>query len=630
MPPSSAKALRTRNYSEVEIQNMVNRILYSTTVQDPVSLTPVFVLNSTALPSPTAVDYNLLLPRMLSVLHHAGEYTIVFFAGGGLHRPSWPWMIHTYSTLNRDLRKNLKRLYIVHENWWVRTIMEMVAGAVSGKFRKKAVHITDLSALGNRLNISALSIPLAVYDHNRKLEPFINFPQEPVFGHDLTNSTLPSFWTSCTTYLAVEAVYTEGIFRISPRLQHLQILRECFDRDQTLDLSEYGPHVVAASLKLFLRLLPTPPLPYSLMEQFPDFTTTPEDTIKIANSLSPQTVTMFNSFVPLLRSIAANEPTTRMSIKNLARCITPSLIRVAVPIDETMPVSPTDSMTTLVPSSDEEHVISDPLEIARVIEYNTKVFECIIYYWIDLPIASSKDYPDIDRDHDGRLSRKSSSSTLRSLGKLPPPLPSRKYSAPPSAPSTDASEQNDASSPASTQESASPPPPEFLRPPPVAELEDGTMSKSVTFSYTSKLAPARKSAPSLVQSRRGSAGSAFSYSSSSGSSVHSLPASVRSLSSVSSIGSDKPFIPVPTASFLLQTGRQYENVPARLPKIRPSMEGKENGTVTSPLPPLPPLPPKVKIVKPRGRIVEELTRLYEERMQSADLLVEMGRRSASV
>ncbi|KAK7205176.1 Rho GTPase activation protein, partial [Myxozyma melibiosi] len=326
---SASTTSSSYNFSEIELRTIVDRILYPTSVEDPVTRTPLFILNSTALPSPRDVSYNLLLPHLLEVVARV-DYSIVFFAGGARHRPSWAWMIHTYSALDRDLRKRLKRLYIVHENWWVRTIMEMVAGAVSGKFRKKAVHVPNLSALGEHLDIRYLSIPLAVYMHDRKLEPSISFdsPHSALFAHDLpSGDVVPLFWKECIAHLSVEGLYTEGIFRVPPRTEELDILREAFDRCQQVNLHEYSPHAVASVLKLFLRQLPTPPLPLEIREQLPDFQPSRENTIQAAAMLPLQTVALFSLFIPLLRDIALHERSTRMSVLNLARTITPSLIR---------------------------------------------------------------------------------------------------------------------------------------------------------------------------------------------------------------------------------------------------------------------------------------------------------------
>ncbi|KAK9371628.1 uncharacterized protein V1513DRAFT_332757 [Lipomyces chichibuensis] len=731
-PPPSRKPVETLEYTEIEIRSIVDRVLYPTDLEDPATGTPVFVLNSTALPAPQSINYNLLLPHLLTVVRHVGDYSIIFFAGGGSHRPSWPWMIQTYSKLDRDLRKSLKRLYIVHENWWVRTIMEMVAGAVSGKFRNKAVHVPNLTALGQHLDIRFVSIPLAVYVHDRKLEPHIEFESQQgvVFGRDLpSDGVMPYFWRECIDHLAVEGIYTPSIFRISPKLDHLSILREAFDRCQLVDLHEFSPHVIASLLKLFLRLLPTPPLPYSLIGKFPDFTPTAENTIMVANWLPQQTIVLFSLLVPLLRTIALHERSSKMTIANLAKCITPSLIRIAVPTEETAIMSPVEFTTTIVPEASSEMVyISDPIEVVRVLEYNTKLFECLIYYWTELPFISGLDGSNgSGKDDEGTnesSSRTSSSTTLKTLGHLPPPLPLRKpstsslsntestatdltshselsLSAASAAMSSDGRTSSASTSPSSSPQLSGTQLQSIPEPPAHEQIGVSTSSAGISFSYSTKqqaqkivTSSLRKAAPlghsqlqntQLVSSRRGSAASTFSYSSAA-SSFSSTKSSASSISSTTSSGSDKPYIPLPATTFLPPTGtprsasmpiktakvsvvggfrcisadstseQQHAQVlraispyvtsqahPMKLEqtsKIAAAGAGTVIGKENAMLPPS--LPANIKVIGPassegsgglngrkKGRIVEELTRIYEERSQSAELLLQMGKRSVS-
>ncbi|KAK9386069.1 hypothetical protein V1515DRAFT_616789 [Lipomyces mesembrius] len=730
--PPSRKPVETREYTEIEIRSIVDRVLYPADLEDPATGAPVFVLNSTALPAPQSINYNLLLPHLLAVVRHVGDYSIIFFAGGGSHRPSWPWMIQTYSKLDRDLRKSLKRLYIVHENWWVRTIMEMVAGTVSGKFRKKAVHVPNLTALGHHLDIRFVSIPLAVYVHDRKLEPNIEFESQQgvVFGRDLpSEGVMPYFWRECVDYLSLEGIYTPSIFRISPKLDHLSILREAFDRCQLVDLHEYSPHVVASLLKLFLRLLPTPPLPYSLIGKFPDFTPTAENTIMVANSLPRQTIVLFSLLVPLLRTIALHERSSRMTITNLAKCITPSLIRIAVPTEETVIMSPVESATTLNPETSSETVyISDPLEVVRVLEYNTKLFECLIYYWTELPFISGSDASNgSGKDDEARnegSSRASSSTTLKALGHLPPPLPLRKpstssvsntestatdsssnemASSASASMSSDGRTSSGSTSPLSSPQLSGTQLPSIPEPPAHEQvgLSSSTSSAAISFSYSTKkqsqkivTSSLRKATPlghlqsqnaQLVSSRRGSAASTFSYSSAA-SSFSSTKSSASSISSMTSSGSDKPYIPLPTTTFLPPTGTpRSASMPIRTAKVSvvggfrcisaDSTSQQQHAQVLRAISPYvtsqanpmkleqtsniaatesgivigkenamlqPSLPSKIKDhggapsegngglnSRKKGRIVEELTRIYEERCQSAELLLQMGKRSLS-
>lgn len=71
--------------------------------------------------------------------------------------------------------------------------------------------------------------------------------------------------------VSLTGLQAEGIYRVSPPLHALHHLRAALDSDPnsvTAQDSRWDHHVFAASLKLFLRDLPTPVIPYDLYDQF--------------------------------------------------------------------------------------------------------------------------------------------------------------------------------------------------------------------------------------------------------------------------------------------------------------------------------------------------------------------------
>ena len=143
-----------------ELAALAAKILYRSGT-DPVSGGPVLVLVAGAFPDSNNVDYTALLPYVLSNLPSDEElanseegregYSVVFFAGGGdkkqeaAARPSWKWTLQAYTLvgviremsarvtdepdqpmadgtgqLGRAVRKNIKRLWVVHEKNWIR------------------------------------------------------------------------------------------------------------------------------------------------------------------------------------------------------------------------------------------------------------------------------------------------------------------------------------------------------------------------------------------------------------------------------------------------------------------------------------------------------------------------------
>jgi hypothetical protein len=149
-PLLRAPQLNDPAYDPVLAQ-MASKILYRSG-RCPVSGGPLLVLCAAAFPDAGEVDYNALLPYVLSNLPGDEElmgeqdgYSVVFFAGGSekkegqtVGRPTWKWTLQAYTLvgvfkeiqrmldeeadgnqLGRAVRKKIQRLWVVHEKSWI-------------------------------------------------------------------------------------------------------------------------------------------------------------------------------------------------------------------------------------------------------------------------------------------------------------------------------------------------------------------------------------------------------------------------------------------------------------------------------------------------------------------------------
>lgn len=174
-------------------------------------------------------------------------------------------------------------------------------GIVSGKVgkRRKVQTIESLSALARVVDIRNMRIPLAVLQHNLKIESSISLPasehgSDVVFGRPLVRLMgnqgqygLPKVVSDCLHQLRSFGLQVEGIFRLSPPTSLLRILKDAYDRGQPISLATFHQqpsderttssadapaHLAAALLKLFLRSLPEPLISqkdYILIEKAP-------------------------------------------------------------------------------------------------------------------------------------------------------------------------------------------------------------------------------------------------------------------------------------------------------------------------------------------------------------------------
>lgn len=239
---------------------------------------PIFIINAAALPDTYEVDYDSLLPYVLARLPdeddliHGTEYEIIFFAGGQPESattekkqgPGVGWYLQAYHVLSRAMRKRLQRLYIVHPRTFVRVLVSVFSTVVSPKFRRKIVHVGNLSALEGYTPIVNLLIPPSVLLHDRKLEDEIDtMANGLVFGTryslprdgDTGHTRLPRMLRETSKFvLASPLITTEGIFRIPPHSVLTDILREAYDRGQKFIVwKEQGIVVVQPGVDSTLR-----------------------------------------------------------------------------------------------------------------------------------------------------------------------------------------------------------------------------------------------------------------------------------------------------------------------------------------------------------------------------------------
>lgn len=262
--------------SESRIENIAKQVVQESKTFDPATRLPLVVVDSTALPEHQSEEYQSIVEKVIDRLPKH-DYVMLFFACGAPSKPSWSWVARTYSMLERHTKKRLRKVYIVHESWWVRAVTEMLRGVVSSKFRKKLIHVNNLSQLAQHIDITLVNIPKAVYRHNLKMENRITIPRHhtPIFGQPVVVSNesvsqrplVPKFWAECLRYLSVTAPNTKGVFgRIEQGCEYVDILRDAFDRGQLLELDDYGPLLISAVVKRYMYELPDPILPVRCLE----------------------------------------------------------------------------------------------------------------------------------------------------------------------------------------------------------------------------------------------------------------------------------------------------------------------------------------------------------------------------
>lgn len=309
---------------------MIDRIIHVSDTLDPSTRLPLVVVDSTQLPAPDSDQFSHCVSNAISKLPEC-NYVMLFFACGAPSKPSWSWVAKAYAMLERSTKKRIRKIYVVHESWWVRAIIEMLRGVVSSKFKSKVVHVSSLSHLAQLIDITLINIRPAVYVHDRKIQDQITIPRHPtpVYGMPLSVGSdgsliLPQAWSDLINYLWTSGTTTKRIFRPTDNPELLYILRDCFDRNQLIDLDDYGPHLAAAALKLYLYQLPSVVLPLGAVRL--PIQDTQEYCLQVLNTLSESSKVLLGELMDLLAAVVRNQLTTDQTPSSLAACVGPSLL----------------------------------------------------------------------------------------------------------------------------------------------------------------------------------------------------------------------------------------------------------------------------------------------------------------
>jgi Rho GTPase-activating protein 1 len=250
---------------------------------------PIVVVVAAALPA-KSVDLEMVLLLAISVLDPIVEqdYVLVYVHSGltSENRPAFAFLSKCYKMFNRKYKKNLKRLYIVHPTFWVRTSFALFRPFLSAKFWRKLVYINAVDELDKTIDRSQITLPRVALEHGASAaqpaprERVMGVPLAELLarssiaspataGPDASGQQLPLFLEQSLTYLRANA-HVEGILRLSGSILEIKKLAAAVDegRFDAFAASLTDPHVVGGFVKLWMRELPDPVVPHALYDKF--------------------------------------------------------------------------------------------------------------------------------------------------------------------------------------------------------------------------------------------------------------------------------------------------------------------------------------------------------------------------
>ncbi|EGW32487.1 uncharacterized protein SPAPADRAFT_67099 [Spathaspora passalidarum NRRL Y-27907] len=265
----------------------MDRIFYKTLVRDPITNYPIYIFDTSYLPSPDIINYDEFI---LTLMNHVPTqpYILIMF-NCGLNKISWVWGIKFLKSFvdsdNHNLN-NVIKIFAVHDSWFIKSITEIVYNFNSTKknleqFNKllnmfdistksndntQVIHCDNLNKLSHYLDITRLKISLNVYKHDLQLEPSgveLAMRYTPVINPLVrldrhTHETFHHHLYQIFNIIDENGDKVELIFHKPGNKQATEIFFKCIMRNQLIWINDFDLYCISGTFKKLLSELPYP------------------------------------------------------------------------------------------------------------------------------------------------------------------------------------------------------------------------------------------------------------------------------------------------------------------------------------------------------------------------------------
>ncbi|XP_043401003.1 rho GTPase-activating protein 24 isoform X6 [Chelonia mydas] len=166
----------------------------------------------------------------------------------------------------------------------------------------------------------------------QKLEDTVRY--EKRYGHRLA----PMLVEQCVDFIRLRGLKEEGLFRLPGQANLVKELQDAFDCGEKPSFDSTDVHTVASLLKLYLRELPEPVIPYAKYEDFlscakllsKEEETGVKELVKQVKSLPPVNYNLLKYICRFLDEVQSYAGVNKMSVQNLATVFGPNILRPKV------------------------------------------------------------------------------------------------------------------------------------------------------------------------------------------------------------------------------------------------------------------------------------------------------------
>lgn len=342
----------------------VNNIFFKSYSVDPNSGHSVYVFDSTYLPGPSEIGndkqvYDLLIDELMDLLITKlpqSPFSLVVFSSGFTEKKiSWVYGIKMFSKLPNELKAHLQTTYIVHESFFIRTVYQVLSNAMSIKFLPmlgkdtstendmslggsvSVVHVPDLTALSDMIDITRLRISLNVYLHDYDINEYIDVPE--VYFSRLTDLAKRKYrqlvFDKIFKKISVHCTQSQLLFQKPGSYRKVNIFLDIIERNNYIDISQWDIYSLGSVFLHFIKNKANPLIPIELI-QLPiaddaDYTLRTFVEMINFNNYYHLIITIF----PLFISIINAEEVTKHTSRSLSKALAPTLCKEKLSMNNT-------------------------------------------------------------------------------------------------------------------------------------------------------------------------------------------------------------------------------------------------------------------------------------------------------
>ncbi|KAI5962419.1 ECM25 [Candida pseudojiufengensis] len=349
----------------------MERIFYNSNLRDPITNYPIYIFDTSYLPSTDLINYDEFIPTLMRYLP-TKPYVLVMFSSG-LNKISWVWGLKFIKNFMNNVTNlnNLIKIFTVHESWFIKSITTAIYNFHSTKrnieqlnyfldsltiesrqqpknYQTIVIPCGNLSELSKYLNITNLKISLNIYKYDLQLENEINLKLKfnPIINPHVTLNPLnhPILYHHIYQLLNIinlNCCKTELSFHKPGKKINIDILYQCITRDQLISINDWDLYSISSTFKRILSELPYPLIPINqiplpMKDDF-EYTQSIFHSILTKHKQLHQTQNydqlLFQLF-GLFNKLITSEDTTKHSITSITKCTSHCLSQEVVSTDK--------------------------------------------------------------------------------------------------------------------------------------------------------------------------------------------------------------------------------------------------------------------------------------------------------